>query len=379
MTHEYLRAEISTSAIRENLRRLRQCTEPGVKFCPAVKCNAYGHGLEPVLRALTGQADALAVATPAEALELRRLGYDGPVLLFLPAAANDDARDVPALLEELLRRNIILTVTRPEQVQAVRAVAARLGVEAPVHVKVDTGMTRSGAPVEQAASLVQAVRATAPVRLAGIYTHLACADEADKTSARDQLALFEKVLAECDIRPGDGVVRHAANSAGLIDLPESHYDMVRPGISLYGYQPGEEMHNRPPLRPCLRLVGPLMQIRRVSPGTRCGYGLTHKFTQPGVAGLVSIGYGDGYFRALGNRGVMRIGQRDVPIRGRVSMDQTIIDLTDVPDVHVGQAVEIISANPRAGNSVESLARLVGTIPHEITTRLGDRVERILVS
>jgi alanine racemase len=378
MTYEYLRAEISLSAIRENLRLLRGCVSPDVKLCPVVKCNAYGHGIKTILPALEGRIDALAVATPAEALELRDLGYDGPVLLLLPAAAADDGMDVPALLDELLRRNIILTATTREQIQDIQAAAQRVGCDVQVHVKVDTGMTRSGVPADEAKALVDAIRSSANVHLAGIYTHLACADEADKTSARRQLARFDEVLAACDIKPGDGVVRHAANSGGTIDLPESHYDMVRPGISMYGYHTSDEMHNRPPLKPSLRLVAPLLQVRGVSPGTRCGYGLTHEFTEPGIVGIVPVGYGDGYFRALSNRGLMRIDGKEAPVRGRVSMDQTIIDLTNFPSPRVGREVEIISTDPRAANSVENLARLLGTIPYEITTLLGRRVARVAV-
>lgn len=378
MTYEYLRAEISVSAIRENLRLLRQCVAPGVKFCPAVKCNAYGHGIGVVLRALEGQVDCLAVVTPAEALELRSLGYKGAILLLIPAAAAADAMDVPALLDELLKQRIVLTTTTCAQVRDIQAAARRVGCEAQVHVKLDSGMTRSGVSASEAGALVEAIRSSSPVRLAGIYTHLACADDADKESAYEQIARFEMILDECGIAPGDGVIRHAANSPGTIDLPESHFDMVRPGISMYGYHSSDEMHNRPPIKPSLRLTGPLLQVRRVPAGTRCGYGLTHTFTGPGVVGIVPIGYGDGYFRALSNRGVMRIGGREAPVRGRVSMDQTIIDLTSVPDARVGMEVEIISNDSRAPNSVENISRLLGTIPQEVVTAIGHRVARIAV-
>ncbi|MBN1555440.1 MAG: alanine racemase [Phycisphaerae bacterium] len=376
MGYDYLTAYISASAIRENLRLLRQRVAPGVQFCPAVKCNAYGHGLKEVVSILAGQVDCLAVATPAEALQLRDLRYDDPVLLLLPAGADDDAMDIPALLAELLRRGVTLTVTSLQQLRAIEFAAGNR--EASVHVKVDSGMTRSGVPADDAKALVEAIRAAKNVRLAGIYTHLACADEADKTSARQQLAKFDAVLAECDIHPGDGIVRHAANSPGVIDLPESHYDMVRPGVSLYGYHSSDEMHHRPPLKPCMRLCGPLLQMRRVAPGTRCGYGLTHTFSQAGVVGVVPVGYGDGYPRALSNRGIMRIGGREVPVRGRVSMDQTIIDVSDIPNARVGMEVEIISADENAPNSVAGLCRMLETIPQEVTTRLGHRIERIVV-
>jgi alanine racemase len=332
--------------------------------------------LKVVLPALQGQVDCLAVATPAEAMELRDLEYNGPVLLLFPAAADDDGMDIPALLEELLQRNIILTVTSLAQAKDIQVAAGRADCEAQVHVKVDSGMTRSGVPADDAKELVETIRTSGNVRLAGIYTHLACADDADKTSAREQLTRFEKVLAKCNIKPGDGVVRHAANSPATIDLPESHYDMVRPGVSMYGYHSSDEMHNRPPLKPCLRLTAPLLQIRNVLPGVRCGYGLTHTFGKPSVVGIVPVGYGDGYFRTLSNRGVMRIGGCEAPVRGRVSMDQTIIDVTDVPNPCIGREVEIISADSQAANSVEGISRRLGSIPQEVTTALGNRIARI---
>jgi alanine racemase len=178
--------------------------------------------------------------------------------------------------------------------------------------------------------------------------------------------------------PRDGLIRHAANSAATIDLPQSHFDMVRPGIALYGYQPSDAMHRKLPLRPALRLVGRLMQTKTLPAGSACGYGLTHTFRRDSVVGLVPIGYGDGYLRCLSNRASVRVAGRDVPVCGRVSMDQIIVDLTDAPAARVGDEAEVISNDPSTPHSVENLARLAGTIPYEITCRLGRRVKRVLV-
>ena len=164
----------------------------------------------------------------------------------------------------------------------------------------------------------------------------------------------------------------------MIDLPQTHGNMVRPGIAVYGYQPSDEMHVRLPLQPCLRLTGRLMQVRDVPAGSRCGYGLRYTFTRPSRIGLVPVGYGDGYPRSLSDKTVMRLRGQLVPTRGTISMDQTIIDLTDLPSAAVGDVVEIISPDPADPHSVEGLARLAGTIPYEITCRLGDRVRRKLV-
>jgi alanine racemase len=346
-----------------------------VKLCAAVKCDGYGHGVDLLWPVITEQADWLGVATPDEALHLRAAGYDGPLLVFF--AANAQRQD-KTLTEELLQRRVTLTIASPDAMEDLTAAAKRTGLDAQVHVMVDTGMTRSGLLPGQTPEIVSRLRVEPHLRLTGIYTHLACADHTDKTSACEQLRRFDQTLQACGIHPNSGLLRHAANSAGVIDLPESHYDMARPGISVYGYQPSDEMTHRPPLRPVLRLTGPLMQVKTVPARTRCGYGLTHEFSRDSRVGLVPIGYGDGYFRCWSNRAFMRVRERDVPVCGRVSMDQTIVDLTDAPEANVGDEVEILSNDPQAPHSVEGLARLASTIPHEVTTRLGSRIRRVCV-
>ena len=372
----YLTAEISASAVRHNVGLLRRCIPPGTALCAVVKADCYGHGLAPLLGLLEEAADCLAVTSPDEALELRRLGCGRPILMFFSACAHADGREQRDVLAELIARSVTLTVVAPAEVQAVAEVARQVGTEAAVHVKVDTGMGRSGVLPEAASTLIEQARRAAGVRLAGLYTHFATADEADKTFAREQLRRFRQVVEAAGGQPG--LCLHAANSAATIDLPDSHLDMVRPGIALYGYQPSDAMHNKLPLRPALRLTGRLMQRKTLPAGSRCGYGLTHAFERDTPVGLVPVGYADGYMRCLSNRATMRIGGQDVPVCGRVSMDQVIVDLTGVPGAAVGDEVEILSSDPAAPHSVESLARLCGTIPYELTCRIGHRARRVLV-
>jgi len=374
--HDYLKAEISASAVRANFAAIRSCLAPGVKVCAVVKCNAYGHGQELLLDLIADQADWLGVATPAEALRLREVGYAGPMLVFFTACTDNPEPNLSATLDELLRQGVTLTIASQTELDLLTKASRRTDCDGKVHVMIDTGMTRSGILPANAPRLLQQIRLDPSLRMTGVYTHLACADEADKASALQQLARFDQALAACGV--GDSILRHAANSAAIIDLPESHYDMVRPGIAIYGYQPGDEMHNTIPLKPALRLTAHLMQIKTIPAGTRCGYGLTHEFTRDSIVGLVPVGYGDGYDRRLGNCATMHIGGADVPVCGRVSMDQTTIDLTDLPNACVGDEVEIISPDPTAGHSVENLARLADTIPYELICRLGRRVRRYLV-
>jgi alanine racemase len=184
------------------------------------------------------------------------------------------------------------------------------------------------------------------------------------------------VVGACGGR--DELVLHAANSAAVIDMPQTHLDMVRPGLAIYGYQSSEEMHSRPELRPALRLVARVMQIKDVPSGASCGYGLTYAFDRPSRLALVPVGYADGYLRYFSNRATMYVAGGYAPVRGRVSMDQTILDVTDIPTAAVGDEVEIISRDPSQPHSVENLAQLARTIPYEITCLLGERVRRILV-
>ncbi len=371
----HLVAEISIGAVRDNLRLLRRHVGPGVRICPAVKADCYGHGLELLWPVIAEEADAMAVATADEAMELRRLGYAGEILMFftpcsLPAGGANQT------LKELISKDITLTVVSAGGVDAVVRAAGDLGCEAKVHVKIDTGMGRSGVLHDAAGRLVNCVRAAGSIKLTGLYTHFATADEADKSYALEQLASFRAAVDACG--GGEGLTIHAANSAAAIDLPGSHFDMIRPGIAVYGYQPSDEMHTVPPLRPCLRLKSILMQVKDLSAGASVGYGLTHTFDRASRVGLVPVGYADGYPRSVSGRMSMRIGDTDVPVCGRVAMDQVIVDLTEAPSTRIGDEVEVISDDPSSARSVESIAGIAGTIPYEITCRLGGRISRVAV-
>jgi len=372
----YLTAEISASAVQTNLALLRGHLSPGTKLCAVVKADCYGHGLETLLGVIGQEADCLGVATPHEAIGLRQLGYERPILMFFSACAYIEGQEQRDALQELIANNVTLTVVAAPEVDAVAEAAKHVGAEAEVHVKIDTGMTRSGVHYASAGELIVAVREAQGIRLTGLYTHFATADEADKTFTRQQLHRFLGVVDATGGRAG--LTLHAANSAATIDLPDSHLDMVRPGIAIYGYQPSDQMQNALPLRPSLRLVGRLMQVKQVPAPSRCGYGLTYEFTRPSRVGLVPVGYGDGYRACLAGKTSMRVAGCDVPVRGRISMDQVVIDLTDCPDAQIGAEVEIISDDPAAPHSVENLARLANTIPYEITCGLGTRVRPVLV-
>jgi len=372
----YLTAEISAGALRHNFKLIRDNISPGTSVCTVVKGNGYGHGLATTLGLLEELTDCFGVATPEEAIVLRQLGCLRPILMFLPACGWASGQELRQALDRLIVENVILTIVDTDEVRAVAEAARRVGCQAEAHVMVDTGMGRGGVPLPEAAELIRMVRSEGFIRMTGAYTHFAVADEGDLDFTRQQLRLLLDVVEQSGGRKG--LTLHAANSAGLIQLPETHLDMVRPGIAVYGYQPADTLRTVWPLKPILRLTGQLMHIMTVKAGSRCGYGLSYRFERDTPVGLVPVGYADGYMRRLSDRTTMRIRGRNVRTRGRVSMDQVVVDLSEVPDARVGDEVEIISADPTSPHSVENLARLAETVPYEITCRLGRRVRRMLV-
>lgn len=361
----YLTASISASAVRHNIAELRRLIGPDVKLCPVVKDDCYGHGMDVLYPVLSELVDGFAVASPTEALALRGKGYAGFVLCFLSAYFDDFE-----VQTELVRQGITQTVMSKSALASIQDAARRAGLTAPVHLKVDTGMGRLGVPARQAKNLVETIRASDGVELTGIYTHFATADEEDQVPMRQQLELFTSVLPG-----GRGITCHAASSAAAIILPETHFNMVRPGLAVYGCHATEHLRGKIDLRPCMAVKAKLIAVKHIAEGGRSGYGLTYRYDRDSRVGVVPIGYGDGYFRNLSNQAMVRINGQDAPVRGRVSMDQMTVDVTGIPDVQVGDEVEIISSDPAAPNSVENLARLAGTIPYEITCHLGHNIIR----
>lgn len=374
--HTFVTAEISTSAVRHNLRLFRQRIGSGVKLGVTVKCDCYGHGVDLLADVLAAESDWLCVACPSEAIELRGVGYTGPILSFF-SACGYEAANRDSAIEELVAADVAQTIVDESEIPMIAAAARRLGRTAEVHLKINTGMHRSGVLPEAAPGCVRRIEVESALSLGGIYTHFAAADEADKSFAFEQFKLFRSTVEKCGTGPD--VILHASNSAALIDLPEMHMAMVRPGISAYGYHPSSEISTKLSLKPALRVTCPLLQVRSVPAGASCGYGLTYTFDAASLIGRVPIGYGDGYLRCLSNKSSVCIRGKDAPVRGTVSMDQLVVDLSAVPEARVGDEVEVVSRDPNAPHSVENLARLAGTVPYEITSRIGGpRVRRVAV-
>lgn len=369
-------AKISRAALRSNFQIFKRLCGAGVKICPAVKANAYGHGVEIVAPVLAeAGADMFAVANLAEAQELAGIVPAVPILVFSPLQG--DSSDKEALLDAV-RAVFHLTVADIDGAGAIAAASKKQGIIGRVQIKVDTGMGRMGVSPEAAVELTKYVCGEPALKLEGLYTHFASADEADASFAAEQLGCFNEFLQAAQEITGEVPLIHAANSAALLRMRESHLSMVRPGISTYGYWPSEAMAGikaLADLQPIMRVESRVVLVKDLPAGHTCGYGRTFRAHRPTRVGIVPIGYDDGYRRLFSNRTVMQVGGKDVPVVGRVSMDQTILDLTDTPQVQPGDTVTVISEYREAPNSVEKLAEIARTIPHEISCLLGRRIKR----
>ncbi len=373
-----IRAAISRAALRHNLRLLRRLSRPA-QVCAMIKANAYGHDARLVARALAGLPDAWGVATLGEAVALREHGLREPILVFCPFEDYfPDTRARREALDAILEHRLQPVVAGASGLALLARHAQRRRRELELHLKVDTGMGRSGCLPGELLPLLRQAAGVPGLRTAGFCSHFASADAADLAGARQQLRLFAQLAgaaAGAGLRPP---LLHLANSAAIFNLPAARWDMVRPGIALYGYA-GPHLRGAAALRPVLEVDAPVVMTKRLSRGQSCGYGATFVTRRPTRIGLVYAGYADGYDRRLSNTGVVDFDGRRAPVVGRVSMDAIIVDITDIPGVEVGSRARLVSPRRADPHSVEALARQLGTIPHEITCRLGPRVQHCLVA
>jgi alanine racemase len=380
--HRDLIAEIDTDAIQHNVGLIRQHCGPGVRICAALKANAYGHGISVVAPTLDrAGVDMAAVATIGEAIELRALGWRRPVLCLGPVFAAPTAAERAERIDAAVRYDLTVTIVDGYGARDLNEAAGRQKKHARFHVKVDTGMGRMGIAPATALDLIEKIDGLPNISLDGVYTHLATADESDKSFAHKQLRVFGELVAALREMGISVPLCHVANSSATLSLPESWCDMVRPGIILYGHLPNQDVKTNLPLRPALRLVSHLVLTKRVAAGHSVGYGRTFIASRDSLLGIVPIGYNDGYLRCLSNRAVVGVAGGYAPVVGQTSMDQTVVDLTDLAvrngeRPRVGDTVVVIDDQSDRPNSVPALAELMKTVPYEVTCLLGNRVARV---
>jgi alanine racemase len=364
-------ATVDLDAIEHNVRALAAHTTAREIFA-VVKSNAYGHGAVQVAEvALKSGATRLAVGRVDEAWQLRSGGIQAPILVM--------CYTVPAEAETIVEQNLMATVISLESASALSRRAVALGRTVGVHVKVDTGMGRFGLlPEGEVLPYLAALERLPNLEIEGIFTHFATADAHDKSYAQQQFALFQEILKVVEEAGHTIPVRHAANSAATLDLPETHLDAVRPGIALYGMYPSEEVSREVPLRPALMLKSHVGRVRTLPAGSSVSYGRTFIAKGPTTVANIPVGYGDGYHRALSNKGAVLIGGQRAPIVGRVCMDQFVVDVSRIPGVAEGDEVVLIGSQGDERITPEEVAGLAGTINYEVTTGLLQRIPRLFL-
>jgi alanine racemase len=357
-------ADIDLDALAHNIRELKR-RAGSAQLMAVVKANAYGHGAIAVARAaLAAGADRLGVICLDEGEELRRAGITAPILImgFTPVSQAERVVDL----------SLTPTVSSQQMALALSRFAVEKSVTVTIHLKVETGLNRYGLPPEQLLPLAESLRQLPGLDVEGLFTHFATGDAADKSYVRLQFQRFTQVADKLPwIR-----MRHAANTANLIDMPELALDMVRPGIGIYGCYPSPHVQRSVDLRPVLSLKSRVARLRRLEPGESVSYGCTWTAARPSVVALVMCGYGDGLRRDLSNKGNVLIRGRRAPIIGRIAMDMCITDVTDIPYVALDDEVVIIGRQRDDEIPAEEVAALCGTINYEILTGISARVPRV---
>lgn len=363
--------DVDLNAVAANVRAVTRLVGESTRVCAVVKAEAYGLGAVEVARTvLAAGAERVAVARVDEAIQLRRAGICAPILLI--------AGFVPAEAETIVRHGITATVVQARDGLALARAAGRLGTTANVHVKVDTGLTRYGAAPADVPKLVQLLRGLPTVHLEGLYSHFASADEEDRAYTEEQLHRLFQVIEAVERACGDGwrpPIVHAANSAATLREPTTWLHMVRVGIALSGHYPSAHAPRDVGLRSAVALRARLLAVKDVPAGTSIGYGRTYVADRQLRVGLVPAGYADGVPRSHSNRAVALIAGTRLPLVGRVSMDQCVVDLTEFPWASPGNVVTLFGRDQDDELSLDEYAGWSDTIVHEALCRVGPRVPR----
>ena len=367
-TERATRAIIDLGAISHNVAAIRKKIGSQRGLMAVVKADGYGHGAVEVSRtALRNGADSLAVALPEEGQHLREAGVEAPILVLGLIQPEEAWKVVDSRLDQ--------TVSSIALLEALDREAASASTQVNVHIKVETGLGRIGVEPHEVVLFLRRARSYRNLKVAGLFSHFSAADERDKTFSQHQLQLFEQTIREIRHAGIELPQRHMANSAATLDLPESYYDLVRPGLIIYGLYPSTEVSHSIEVKPAMTLKTKVCYLKTVPQGTPISYGRTFVTQKQTRVATLPLGYGDGYKRALVNKGEVLIKGRRAPVIGRICMDMCMIDVSDVPDVQAGDEAIVFGQEPTA----DELAAKIGTINYEVVATVGKRVPRVYVS
>lgn len=365
-------AEISIDNFKHNFREVKRLAK-GKKTIGVIKADAYGHGAVELAKVLEEEkADYFAVAVITEALELRHNGFNEPILIL--------GYTPPEFAKDLVKNSITQAVFSYEQAGIISREAVRQNKIAKIHIKLDTGMGRIGyLPVEESVKEIKRISKLDNLELEGIFSHFSAADEENKDFAELQLKRYTNLIDELSKSGIKFELRHLANSAGIIDIPEAYFDGVRPGIMLYGYYPSHEVNvERLTLKPVMSLKAKIVHIKEAPEDTPISYGRKFYTKRRSMIATLPFGYADGFTRLFFGKSSVIVNGKLAPVVGRICMDQCMIDITDCGDVSVGDEVVIMGENAGISITADDLAESIGTISYEILCMVSKRVPRVYV-
>jgi alanine racemase len=355
--------EIDLAALRHNFSQVRKLVGPTTAILGVVKSDAYGHGMVSVARELEIQGvEYLGVSTCREGVPLRQAGLKTPILLLLGIEEDE--------ITEVIEHDLTPVLFREDIAEAISSAALAAGTQIPVHLKIDTGMGRLGVPYVEAEEFFALVQSLKGMRVEGLLSHFASADEHDKSFSTQQLERFRRTLNQAKRAGLNFRYAHIANSAGIIDLPDSYHQLVRPGIMLYGGPPSQELHHPVPLKPVMTLKTRVLQLKEVAAGSPLGYGCTYLTSRPSRIATLPIGYDDGYDRLLSNKGEVLVRNCRAPVVGRVSMCLITVDVTEIPEVQPDDEVVLLGRQGDEEITADEIAAKTDTINYEIFCNFG---------
>ena len=373
MDSEYKRtaAIVDLEAVAHNVKEIRKLLTPGTLLMTIIKADAYGHGAVRVARRLEREqlTDAYGVAIAEEGIALRIAGITRPILLLGYTA--------PQMYEKIILNRLMPTVFSLDTAMGLSGVCQELGMPVDIHIKLDTGMSRIGfAPSDEAFNDISRIAGLPGIRIKGVFSHFARADETDKTSAYEQFDRFTAFADRIEHEITGKLTRHIANSAAIMEMPDTHLDMVRAGIITYGMYPSKEVdRTKLDLKPALSWHSHVSFVKTVPAGTPVSYGATFVTTRETRLATVPVGYADGYPRSLSNKGRVLIRDQYAPILGRICMDQFMVDVTDIPGVATSDRVILVGRDDSNLIPIEEPAELSGSFNYEFACNIGRRVER----
>lgn len=368
--YERVYAGIDLDAIEQNIRNSKKLLKPSTKLLVVIKADGYGHGAVPIAKTLDSLADMYGVAVIDEAVELRERGIEKPILILGTVSET--------WYSTVVEYNIIPTVYTMEMAEGLSKAACEQQKTIRIHIKVDTGMGRIGMePTPENALVVKQISELPGIEIDGCFTHMARADEKDKTFAWKQYDQFMYFIGELEKQGITIPVKHIANSASIMELPEFQLDMVRSGISTYGLYPSEEVdQSRLKLIPAMSLHSHISYVKEMKAGCSISYGGTYVTDRRMKVATIPVGYADGYPRGLSNQGYVLIHGMKAPILGRVCMDQFMVDVTGIPDVAIGDMATLVGKEGDVTITVEELAEMVGSFNYEFVCDISKRVPRL---